>query len=86
MEVAERIRAYVSSEPILTSAGALSATVSLGVAGGYAHRVSIESLISEADKALYRAKHAGRNRVQGQTLPSSSNEVNRPDFSGDLWV
>ena len=65
MDVAERVRVCVSSEPIVTPAGALSATVSLGVAGGYAHRVSIESLISEADKALYRAKHAGRNRVQG---------------------
>jgi len=72
MDVSERIRAYVASEPILTSAGALSATVSLGVAGGYAHRVSIEGLIGKADKALYRAKRAGRNRVEGPSSPSSS--------------
>jgi diguanylate cyclase (GGDEF)-like protein len=77
MDVAERVRVCVSSEPIVTPAGALSATVSLGVAGGYAHRVSIESLISEADKALYRAKHAGRNRVQGPHM-STETEFDTP--------
>ena len=42
----------------------LSVTVSVGVASYPSQAVdSAESLVREADRALYRAKEAGRNRV-----------------------
>jgi chemotaxis family two-component system sensor kinase Cph1 len=37
--------------------------VSIGVASWPASADSIKDIISEADKALYEAKHGGKNRV-----------------------
>ncbi|HEV7220561.1 MAG TPA: GGDEF domain-containing protein [Terriglobales bacterium] len=42
----------------------LSVTVSIGVAEPTAKTRDVEQVIHLADKALYRAKHAGRNRVE----------------------
>ncbi len=46
------------------SEDALSVTVSIGVAEPTSNTVEAEQVIHLADKALYRAKHAGRNRVE----------------------
>ncbi len=58
--LAERLRAAVQSEPL---AGHIRVTVSIGIAvlrpGDSAAR-----LLERADRALYRAKEAGRNRVE----------------------
>ncbi len=48
--------------------GRLSVTVSIGVAEPNAKNKSVEQVIDAADKALYRAKQAGRNRVESATL------------------
>jgi diguanylate cyclase (GGDEF)-like protein len=42
----------------------LSVTVSVGVAEPNARTTAVEDVIRAADKALYRAKQAGRNRVE----------------------
>jgi diguanylate cyclase (GGDEF)-like protein len=39
-------------------------TISLGVAAVEDRSAGIEALIDRADKALYEAKNAGRNRVK----------------------
>lgn len=66
-EVAERIRTGVAGA-LLTAAGeSIALSVSLGVAAFVNHDLAPESfgprLIEAADRALYAAKRAGRNRV-----------------------
>jgi diguanylate cyclase (GGDEF)-like protein len=50
--------------PAETSVGGLSVTVSIGVAEPGPKMRAVEQVIQAADKALYRAKKAGRNRVE----------------------
>ena len=63
LTLSERIRSHVGTQPITTTAGSLTLTVSLGIASSTDGDLGIDALISTADQALYRAKHAGRNRV-----------------------
>jgi diguanylate cyclase (GGDEF)-like protein len=63
MTVAERLRAVIEEHAFpLTAAGDI--TVSLGVACFPADGVTSSHLIAAADRALYRAKREGRNRVE----------------------
>ena len=75
LEVAERMRSAVASEPVATRAGPIPVTVSIGSAS-WTGRGSGETLIERADEALYRAKGAGRNRVEKASpirpLPAAS--------------
>jgi diguanylate cyclase (GGDEF)-like protein len=50
--------------PAESSLGGLSVTVSIGVAEPGPKAREVEQVIQAADKALYRAKKAGRNRVE----------------------
>lgn len=62
--MAERLRKLVESTVIPFDDKELRATVSIGVAGFPSTPVATpEQLVEAADKALYRAKHGGRNRV-----------------------
>ena len=60
--VAERIRECAASKPFTTAVGDIAVTVSVGVAQ-YRRDESIRSILERVDKAMYAAKHAGRNRV-----------------------
>jgi diguanylate cyclase (GGDEF)-like protein len=61
---AEKIRESIRREPFGTDNGTpLHMTVSIGIASYPEHGESFVSLIEAADKALYRAKQTGRNRV-----------------------
>ena len=61
-EIAENIRTSIAANPFETAAGFLSVTTSIGTAP-LEGAESIESALSRADRALYRAKQSGRNRV-----------------------
>jgi two-component system cell cycle response regulator len=63
--VAERLRKYVESTPFSISRdpGVLDVTISIGIAGSALRGDSAEALLRRADRALYRAKREGRNRV-----------------------
>jgi two-component system, cell cycle response regulator len=60
-EVAERIRFITAFEPVVADGKEIDLTVSGGCALGPGD--SVEAVVSLADKALYEAKQAGRNRV-----------------------
>jgi diguanylate cyclase (GGDEF)-like protein/PAS domain S-box-containing protein len=53
----------VESQPLMTTEGAIRATISCGVAEGTIGQETLYQLLNNADKALYAAKQAGRNRV-----------------------
>jgi diguanylate cyclase (GGDEF)-like protein len=63
-QMAERLRRLVDQTSTWIQGTEIKATVSIGVAGFPSTPVkSIEQLLEAADRALYRAKNAGRNRV-----------------------
>lgn len=62
--VAERLRQSIAAQPITIEQGqVITITISIGVASFPDDADSKDKLIAAADKALYAAKAAGRNRV-----------------------
>jgi diguanylate cyclase (GGDEF)-like protein len=61
-DLAERMRHAVGSAPVATRGGPVEVTISVGVAH-LAPDDALEQLLGRADRSLYRAKEAGRNRV-----------------------
>lgn len=62
-DLAEKIRIKCATEPLLTSAGAFTLTVSVGVSYLKDTDSHFDQLIDRADERLYEAKALGRNRV-----------------------
>ena len=62
--LAERVREELESTELATPLGPLKVTASLGVATFPDHARSAEELFAQGDKALYEAKHRGRNQVR----------------------
>ena len=64
-EVAERIRLGVAEHPINVRENQIAATLSIGVNTSSPYSVEQrDELLQHADKALYRAKQNGRNRIE----------------------
>ena len=61
--LAERIRVCLAEQPCRIDDMFLPLTISIGVAERNARAGTPEAVIQAADKALYRAKHKGRNQV-----------------------
>lgn len=62
-ETAERLRTAVAGQVFSTPAGELGLSASFGVAVLGAETPDLDTLLDQADVALYRAKERGRNRV-----------------------
>ncbi len=68
MHVASRLRERVEASAVLAGSTPLQVTLSAGVAICPAEQdLDLDHLMHEADQALYRSKHAGRNQVQFAT-------------------
>ena len=62
-KIAERVRLGFEAAGATVDSNAIGATVSIGAAVSHEPVTAIDGLIARTDAALYRAKHAGRNRV-----------------------
>ena len=62
--VSERIRRMIETTPLHWKQQVINITASLGVATLHEHADNLDDLYSAADKAMYRAKENGRNRVE----------------------
>jgi diguanylate cyclase (GGDEF)-like protein len=62
-QVAERLRVAISGTPFQTDAGLISVTASIGVSTFSGKMRGLETLIDNADVAVYSAKEAGRDQV-----------------------
>ena len=63
-ELAQRIRETVAARVVATERGRVGYTVSIGIATVAQAGPAPEDLFRAADRALYRAKETGRNRVE----------------------
>lgn len=66
-EIGEQMRARVEQSNVEWQGRWLKLTISVGVAARLAHEQTPLSLLERADRALYAAKHEGRNRVNLDT-------------------
>ncbi len=63
LRLADALRQAIAAKPVAIIDGRdLSVTVSIGVAGGA--EIGVDEAIHRADRAMYRAKQDGRNRVR----------------------
>ena len=72
--LADRIRAAFEAASHRVEKHTVRMTVSVGVVSSNEATVDLAGLLASADQALYRAKEAGRNRVE-----TSSSAARRPD-------
>lgn len=62
LAVAEKVRALIAAQTVDTGEQRLSVTASFGVSALSIIGKDIETLLAQADAAMYKAKHTGRNR------------------------
>jgi diguanylate cyclase (GGDEF)-like protein len=70
LAVAERIRAKLEGTALDFGASTLTTTVSIGVAVSADRVRNLAALLMAADRALYRAKANGRNRIECERIGS----------------
>ena len=71
LEIADRIRLGIGASPMEKDGQVVSISASVGLTSTDTSGYELQRLCKEADAALYRAKHAGRNRVIADTADGS---------------
>jgi diguanylate cyclase (GGDEF)-like protein len=74
LDAAERLRAAIAAQPIAHQDAALAVTTSVGVAWYPEQAAGDQDLVQAADRALYAAKRAGRDRVRSAVDVQASPE------------
>ncbi|HEY0837386.1 MAG TPA: GGDEF domain-containing protein [Azospirillum sp.] len=70
--VAERLRMSLRDLVVEHEGNLISTSISIGVADTESGAASFDDILSEADRALYRAKATGRDRVVGATVAEAA--------------
>jgi diguanylate cyclase (GGDEF)-like protein len=63
MEIAERIRISISEEPVMTDAGPIQVSISMGITQITPDTADLGLLLNKVDQALYKSKQSGRNTI-----------------------
>ena len=80
--LAEKLRTLVQRQRFLVEGGQhIAVTISIGIAGGVGDKVRMETLIRDADAAMYSAKSLGRNQTYIFAEPDDDNRVPRAPIS-----
>jgi diguanylate cyclase (GGDEF)-like protein len=79
-EIAERLRVAIEQ----ANPTGIAITISLGLSAGSGESVVYDTLFKAADRALYEAKHAGRNRVVAAPAPAP--EAHDPEAVAGMSV
>ncbi|MFL5658569.1 MAG: GGDEF domain-containing protein [Ktedonobacteraceae bacterium] len=85
---AERLRKAIADEPCMwlaedtQSMAPIAVTGSIGIAVYSLHGVTREELVENADRAMYKAKHSGRNCVCIVDLNNAPVETKNHGMSG----
>ena len=79
--LADSLRLVVGRRRFAVASGEISVTVSFGVAGAVGDRLGVESLLRQADAAMYSAKALGRDQVYAFTEPDDDASVIRSPIS-----
>ncbi len=61
--IPEQLRLALANEPFDLNEQSINVTASFGAINIQCHNMTVESAINQADKALYNAKHKGKNTV-----------------------
>lgn len=75
LRLAERVRSSIEQKVMLQGAhyAQLRCTVTIGVSDSFGSEAALGQAMQQADAALYRGKHTGRNRVEHNQGPSRRN-------------
>jgi diguanylate cyclase (GGDEF)-like protein len=80
--LAEKLRALVERQRFAVDGNpSLSVTISLGIVGGIGEQLRMETLIRDADAAMYSAKALGRNQTYVFEEPDEDSRVPRAPIS-----
>lgn len=71
LDFAERLRRRAAHEVIVTEAGTVTVTLSIGLTAFTLEDHHIDVILARADRALYRAKESGRNLVELEPPPEA---------------
>jgi diguanylate cyclase (GGDEF)-like protein len=82
--LAEKLRLIVMGEQIALESGlAVSVTISIGISGGVGSQVRFDSIVRDADAAMYTAKSLGRNQVYVLSENDEDARVRRAPVSAE---
>jgi diguanylate cyclase (GGDEF)-like protein len=70
LALAERLRRNLEHQPVVLDDTTVTVTVSIGIAELRRDDRLPEAALRRADRALYRAKDAGRNRIELEAGPA----------------